>query len=374
MIGWAAIAAMAIQGDSNGFDPAKLQTMRDRMSQVVREGQLHGFVTLIERHGKIVSLDAFGTREAGANEPMKPDTIFQIMSMTKPVTAVAAAILVERGKMRWNDRVSDYLPAFADIRLADGRKPSTPIYVRQLFNHSSGISSDMPIDDSDRARLTLGQFVSRYIEKQPLRAEPGTEERYSGPGITVGGRIVEIVSGTSFEEFCRREIFAPLGMKDTAFFFPSSSRGRLSGVGVRDKGKLIADKEDPSRPGAVFANPAGGLYSTARDMAKFMRNMLRKRAGLLSAATVRLMTTPSPRLPGSGEEHAFGIGFSIVREPGPSRSLLPAGTFGHSGAFGSYMWADPANDMVGVFMSQRLGGVEREIDLFRTMVYSALRS
>ena len=372
MIGWAVLTAMAIQEDQ-GFDAAKLRAMRDRMAQVVREGQLHGIVTLIERHGKIVSLDAFGTREVGGREPMKTDTIFQIMSMTKPVTAVAAALLVEKGKLRWNDRVSDYLPAFADIRLADGRKPMSPIYVRQLFNHSSGISSDMPIEDSDRARLTLGQFVSQYIEKQPLRAEPGTEERYSGPGISVGGRIVEVVSGTSFEQFCHREVFARLGMNDTAFFLPVLSRGRLSGVGMRDKGKLMAFSEDPSRPGAVFANPAGGLYSTAEDMAKFMRDMLRKRGGLLSPATVRLMATPSPKLPGSGDEHAFGIGFSIVRGPGPARSLLPEGTFGHSGAFGSYMWADPANDLVGVFMSQRLGGVDREIDLFRTMVYASLK-
>lgn len=304
---------------------------------------------------------------------MRTDAIFQVMSMTKPVAAVAVALLVERGQLRWNDPVSDYLPAFGGLRKADGSLPSSPIRLRHLLSHTSGISSDMPIDDDNRASLTLAQFVDEYIVKQPLRNEPGAEERYSGPGTTVAGRIVEIVSRMAFADFCKAEVFDRLGMPDTHFFIPATKKSRLAGVGRRENGRLIPDPSDPSRPGARFANPAGGLYATALDMAKFQRAMLRKRGGLLSPATVDLMTTPGPPLPGSGEEHGFGIGFSIVRGPAPARSLVPAGSFGHSGAFGTYMWSDPANDIVGVFMSQRLGGVDREIDLFRTLVYSALR-
>ena len=356
-----------------GFDPARLQVLRERMASVVSEGRLHGIVTLIERGGKIVCLDAFGTRTVGGSEPMRTDTIFQVMSMTKPVTAVAAAILVERGLLRWNDPASDYIPAVGSLKLENGSAPTTPIRLRHLLNHTSGISSDMPIDDDDRAALTLAQFVDRFIAMQPLRAEPGTEERYSGPGISLAGRILEIVSKQSLEDFCRQAIFAPLQMSDTTFFISASKVGRLAGVGRREGGRLIPDSADPSRPGAKFANPAGGLYATAMDMARFQRAMLKKRGGLLSSATVDLMTTPSPRIPGSGEEQGFGLGFSTVRGPGPARNLLPAGSFGHSGAFGTYMWSDPENDIVGVFMSQRLGGVDREIDLFRTLTYSALR-
>lgn len=356
-----------------GFDPARLQTMRERMAEVVAHGRLHGIVTLIEKGGKIVSLDAYGTRTVGGTEPMRADTIFQIMSMTKPVAAVAVAILVERGQLRWNDPVSDYIPAIGELRLANGSRPASPIRIRHLLSHTSGISSDMPIDDDDRASLTLGQFVDQYISKQPLRTEPGTEERYSGPGLSVAGRIVEIVSKRSLEDFCQSEIFGKLGMPDTTYFVSAGKVSRLAGVGRRESGRLIADTSDPARPGAKFANPAGGLYATALDMAKFQRGMLKKAGGLLSPATVELMTTPGPRIPGSGEEHGFGLGFSIVRGPGPTRTLLPAGSFGHSGAFGTYMWSDPKNDIVGVFMSQRLGGVDREIDLFRTLVYAALR-
>lgn len=356
-----------------GFDPTRLQTMRDRMAQIIAEGRLHGIVTLIERGGKIVSLDAFGTRTVGGTEPMRTDTIFQIMSMTKPVAAVAAAILVERGQLRWNDTAADYVPAIGNLKLGNGVAPSSPIRIRHLLNHTSGISSDMPIDDDDRAALTLGQFVDRYIAVQPLRTEPGMEERYSGPGISLAGRIVEIVAKESLEAFCQKEIFGPLKMDDTAFFLPPAKATRLSGVGRRDGNRLIADTADPTRPGARFANPAGGLYSTAIDMARFQRAMLKRKGGLLSPATVDFMSTPSPSVPGSGEEHGFGMGFSIVRGPGPARNLLPAGSFGHSGAFGTYMWSDPVNDIVGVFMSQRLGGVDREIDLFRTLTYSALR-
>ena len=345
--------------------------MRNRMAALVNEGKLHGIVTLIERHGKIVSLDAFGTRTVGGKEPMRADTIFQIQSMTKPVAAVAAAILVERGRLRWNDSASTYLPAFESMKLSSGEAAKTPIQLRHLLNHTSGISSDMPVEDEDRASMTLAQFVE-LIEKQPLRSEPGTEVRYSGPGFSVAGRIVEIVSRKPFEVFCEDEIFRPLGMADTHYFLPKSKENRLSGVASRDSDALKPLPADPMRTGSKFANPAGGLYSTARDMARFQRDMLQKKGRILSREMIRLMTTASPRIPGSSEEFGYGIGWSIARGPGPTRSLLPPGTFGHVGAFGTYSWSDPENDIVGVFMTQGAFGLDAEIATFRTMVYASL--
>ncbi len=353
-----------------GFDPARIRAMRDRMAAAVSSGSLHGVVTLFERHGKVVSLDAFGTLRVGTPEPMRSDAIFQVMSMSKPVTAVAVAILAERGLLRFNDSAALYLPAFAEMKLADGKRSETPIRIHHLLSHTSGIAGDMPIEDEDRARMTLGAFVD-LVSKQPLRSEPGAETRYSGPGTSVAGRIVEVVSKKAFDRFCADEIFTRLEMLDSHFFLPRGLAGRLAGLGVWEQGKLAAGKDDPMRPGSRFANPAGGLYSTARDMARFHRAMLEK-GRLLSPGMVRLMTSPGPRLPGGSEESGFGLGWSVSRGPGPSRSLLPPGAFGHSGAFGTYGWADPTNDIVGVFMAQRIGGEVREIEIFRSMVYAAL--
>ncbi len=356
-----------------GFDPAKIQAMRTRLQSFVAEGRLPGMVVLIQRHGKLVSLDAIGYRAVGATAPMTADIVFQTMSMTKPFTATALCMLVERGLVRLSDPVSRYLPEFGKLRLKDGVAPSGPVRVRHLLNHTSGIASDMPISDEDRAGTTLQQFVE-LVARQPLVTEPGTAERYSGPAISVAGRIVEVVSGKPFERFLADEIFRPLGMNNSWMFLPAEERARLAGVSVLEDEQLKAETGDPARTGARFANPAGGLYSTAEDLARWHQAMLGGGAPVIGKTMLKLMTTlPTSRPIGAGEEVGFGVGWSVVRAPGPSSSLLPAGTFGHAGAYGSYSWTDPTTGIVGVFLSQRVFGADREIDAFRTMVYAAAK-
>lgn len=343
-----------------GFEPSRIQALRERMQGFVSSGELTGCVGLVWRHGKLVTWDAVGYLDVSQTKPMAFDTVFQAMSMTKPLAAAAVCLLVERGLVRLNDPVQRYLPAF------DRR-----IRVRHLLDHTSGIPSDMPVSDEERAKWTLAEFVD-LVAKQPLLTEPGTAERYSGPAISTAGRIVEIVSGKSFEQFLRKELFEPLKMRSSWMFLPPAERARLAEVPALESGRLVPTSDDPARPGARFANPAGGLYSTAADLARWHQAMLDGGKPVLSKATVdRMVRLPDTRPAGAGEEFGFGLGWSVARKR--TSGLLPAGTFGHSGAFGTYGWADSSTGIVGVFLAQRLYGAEREIDVFRTMVYAALR-
>jgi len=359
----------------------QIQRLERQMASEVAQQKMVGCVGLVMRNGRLLWSAGIGYANLESRSPMRPDAIFQVMSMTKPVAAVAAMILVERGQLRLHDPVADYLPEFSSIKVkGEGglKDPASAPRVRQLFQHTSGIASDTPISDEDRASLTLAQFV-KLVSEQPLFADPGTAERYSGPAVSTLGRIVEVVSGQRFEDFCQKEIFDPLGMKDTHYFLPASKSGRLAMVYRIEDGKIEKDSGDPLRKGARFANPAGGLYSTASDMAAFHQMMANggiladKR--VLAPLTVRAMTTiSSPTiLPGASQDLGYGLMWSIVRGPAPSRSLQTPGSFGHAGAFGTYGWVDPSQGLVAIFMSQRAWGADREIDLFRAMVNASLR-
>jgi CubicO group peptidase (beta-lactamase class C family) len=363
-------SASAAETARLGFDPHRLQSMRQRLSEFVHQGQISGAVTLIQRKGRLVSMDAIGYKSLETKEPMAFDTVFQAWSMTKPFTAVAISVLVERGLLRLQDPVQRYLPEFQAMKLRNGQAPGDSIRISQLLNHTSGIGSDTPISDEDRSKMTLKEFVS-LVARQPLENAPGTTVQYSGPGISVAGRIVEVVSGVSFEAFLEREIFQKLSLRSSWMFLPEAMRPRLaSGYSLED-GKLTLVSTDPFRIGSRFANPAGGLYSTASDIAAWQQAMLDGGAPILSSAMLNRMTQVAPSAVG-GSDHAFGLGWSVVRGPGATGSLVPAGTFGHSGAYGTYGWSDPKNQMVGVIMIQRAGGAEREVDVFRTMAYASL--
>ena len=258
-----------------GFDIIRLQSAAARLSQFVREQEVAGVIALVQRNGIPVSHTAHGYASMEPKKLMQKDTVFQVMSMTKPVTAAAVMICAERGLLNLDDPVSRYLPAFADLRVKqpDGTvKPANrTITIRHLLTHTSGLSSNDPggLDDATKARLTLSDYASRYGQ-DPLEFEPGTQIRYSGPGITAAGRIVEIVNKMKFETFLKVELFDKLKMKDTTFFASESYKSRLAQMTWFEEGAWRVINADPMRPGSKFANPAGGLYSTATDMARFM--------------------------------------------------------------------------------------------------------
>lgn len=312
---------------------------------------------------------------------MRTDTIFQVMSMTKPVTAIAVVMCAESGLLNLDDRIEKYLPRFRNlkIRREDGTLVSanSAPTIRQLLTHTAGFGSNDPagLDDDGKRKLTLSAYAELLAE-EPLVGQPGERIRYSGPGFSTLGRIVEVASGMPLEKFEEERIFRPLGMKDTYFFAPKEAYPRIAYTYMPDKGKLSPVEANPYREGAKFANPAGGLYSTAADMATLLECISEggslRGYRLLSPAGIDAMTaiqTGALQMDGS-DAQAFGLGFSVVKSPVGQMSLKPVGSFGHTGAFGTEFWTDRKRGIVAVYMEQGLddGAVRKT---FNTMVNAA---
>jgi len=358
------------------MDLARLARIPKRLGQLVDDGSIPGAVSLVARHGRILELDAVGSQDIEAKKPMATGSIFQIMSMTKPFTGVAAMMLVEEGKLELRRPVEDYLPEFKgqliEEKRADGstdtHAPAHPPTVWELMCHTSGLAGDPDgaLEDNPRTmRVPLAEAV-RFYSQQRLRFEPGTKWSYSNMGIATLGRIVEVVSGEDYVHFVETHILQPLGMKDTFFHAPEDKRARVAMVYKHENGKLVRSGAeilagDPAkfREGAKYPAPEFGLYSTASDLFRFYQMLLDGGTygghRFLSHASLDVMTrvhtpdvNPSGWLGGTG----YGLTFEIVNSPRGMLLLHPMGTFGHGGAFGTEGWMDPVHGVVRILMIQ----------------------
>ncbi|MBI3464961.1 MAG: serine hydrolase, partial [Planctomycetes bacterium] len=203
-------AGLLLEGNpaESGMDPEALKGIGERMRAFVAAKQMAGAVTLVARRGRVVHVEPVGKADIAAGRDMANDTLFAIASMTKPITAAAVMILHDEGRLKLDDLVSKYIPAFKDTALATG-KPAREITIRDCLTHTSGLSSDQ------RNQGTLANTVE-LLAKSPLAFEPGSKWQY-GPGLSVAGRVVEVVSGKPFDQFLSERIFLPLEMKDTSF-------------------------------------------------------------------------------------------------------------------------------------------------------------
>ncbi len=302
---------------------------------------------------------ARGWADLAKQRPILRNTVYQAMSMTKPIVVAAAMRLVERGLLDLDAPISRYLPSFATMSVLEGdaRGTSRPPTVRELMTHTSGIHPDNPggLSDEQKRSMTLAEYTE-LIAREPLAAQPGTRVRYSGTGTTVLGRIVEVVAGKDLERALYDEVFLPLGMDETSFFFRPEWRGRLAQPVYREEGKWVALGENPERPGARLANPAGGLYSTADDMADFVEAFAGggtfRGMRWLKRETVAEMVRVQVKPEVLGQEGAsrWGLGFNIHVAPSPI-----AGVVGHEGAFGTSFWFHPQLGRSGVLMTQHMG-------------------
>lgn len=330
------------------------------MSQFVAQNEVAGAVTLIAARDKVLQVAPVGRADIAGEKPMRPDTVFWIASMTKPVTAVAVQMLEEDGKLSMDDPASKHIPELAELRTAEG-KPAKPT-IRHLLTHTSGMGEASP--DEARAARTLADLIPAYARK-PVAFEPGARWQYCQSSINSAARIVEIVSGQPFPEFLERRLFTPLGMKDTTFYLTPEQRSRLAKSYRRTAdGKLeeaeifiLSGKDPTSRERYPAAN--GGLFSTAPDYARFCRMILRDGEldgqRCLQQESVRRMTSlqtgdlETGFTPGNG----WGLGWCVVRKPEGATAALSAGAFGHGGAFGTQAWIDPEKGLVFILMVQR---------------------
>ena len=337
-----------------GLSSAGLGRLHDVMARHIERGTVPGVVTLVSRRGE-VHVDAIGSLATDSRAPMQRDTIFRIASMTKPIAATALMMLVAEGKVKIEDPVSKYLPSFANLKFKDGT-PAPAITIQQILTHTAGLS---PTPAADAKRDTLAELTDA-LAKMPLQFEPGSKWQYSS-GITVAGRIVEVVSGEEFSAFLQRRIFDPLDMRDTTFRLSSEQAVRLAELYMPDGqgGLKPAPSVDPTI--ARLPSPSGGLYSTAGDMAKFYQAILNGEVGekklRLSGDQIKTMTTAvtgdlqAGFTPGS----AWALGWATVTRPQGVTRLVSPRTFGHGGAFGTQGWIDPQRRIILVLMIQRTG-------------------
>jgi CubicO group peptidase (beta-lactamase class C family) len=350
---------------------ASFNEIPGKMQALVDQGQVSGVVTLVATKDQILHCEAVGKSDLASGRDMRKDDIFWIASMSKPITAVAVAMLADEGKLRYDDPVEKYLPEFGKQSLVvestpDRRvlgRPAHPITLRELLTHTSGLGEYVVTDP----HWTLSE-MTKVIAREPLRFAPGSRWGYSTAGIDTLGRVVEVVSGQPFAQFVQQRIFDPLGMKDSTFWLTPEQAQRFA-TNYRlnpDTGKLEPAVIAYMYGGAVtdHARPAlggAGIFSTAQDVAKFYQMMLRggelggKR--LLQPATVTELTRNQTGELATRPGMTWGLGFCTVRDPKAmeANGALTAGSFGHGGAHGTNSWADPTRGVIYIIMLQRAG-------------------
>jgi CubicO group peptidase (beta-lactamase class C family) len=360
-----------------GANQAILSQIPQRIAHFIDTQTIAGAVTLVATGGDVLEFHAQGMADIEANRPMQKDTIFQIMSMTKPVTAIGIMMLAEEGKLALRDPVEQYLPEFRNQRVAANIGPDAahlsvpdhPITIRDLLTHTAGVQDAAPAAIHDYPQLMnvrLDEVVAQ-LSRQPLLFQPGTQWSYSSPGIEILGRLIEVCSGQKYEDFIAARILQPLGMKDTFFYPPADKLSRIAIVYVGRNGKLVRAPAtilagDPAkyRQGAVFPAPGWGLYSTAEDLLHLYRMMLNQGAyagrRYLSPFSVHLMTeahTTGIRPVGWMRGADYGLAWEVVTDPLGELAGHSKGTYGHGGAFGTQGWIDPQNDLISILMIQR---------------------
>jgi CubicO group peptidase (beta-lactamase class C family) len=410
-----------VKPEAVGFSAVKLKRLEETMQALVDQGQIAGGVTLLGRHGQIASLRSFGKLSLESGQPMPVDAIFRIRSETKPVTGVAMMILYDQGLWKLDDPITNYVPEFAGLRIAEGvdaagqpilTPVSRPPTMRELMTHTAGFAygiADDPASLADQAYFRAGVLQSSSLHDLvtkvaglPLYAQPGTLWRYS-VAADIQGYIIERLSGQSLPAFMEQRIFRPLGMKDTAFWAPAEKLPRLASVYDSDPatGRLVPAVEgawrDVTRPPAAPSG-GGGLLSTAGDFARFAQMILNggdlDGVRILEPETVALMrqnhlpasfrlTTdgtsnvlhpvvhqrPFPFATGMG----YGLDVAVAIDPAASGAPVGPGTISWGGSAGTWFWIDPTNDLFFIGMIQRLGGVGPGLDATsRSLVYQAL--
>lgn len=372
------------------FDATRIEQLRQRMQEFVDAGKTAGSVVLLARRKNITAF-ATGYQDLETKTPMRVNSLFQIASMTKPITAIGIMMLFDEGRLALTDPVAKFLPNFANIPLAekqaDGttriRKPARAITIKDLLTHTSGIGGGYPDkykDNFETRAYTLAEVVDA-IPTRALEFEPGSRWGYSNMGIAVLGRIIEVVSGKSYEQFLAERLFNPLKMEDTHFFLPESKRGRLATIYQVVNYKLVKAPVDHFRAAAKYPSPEAALYSSAADLGKLYLMLLNGGTGnnqrLLSPAAIELMTQnhTGDMKAGFSPGVGYGLGWSVVRNVEGTFRGQSIGAYGHGGLWKTYGYIDPKKELIGVLLMQRSssdGDLADEFNAFMQLAAAAI--
>ena len=394
------------RAESVGMSSGRLQRIDDVMQAYIDRNEIAGAVTLVARRGKVVHFSAIGNRDAESGTPMTHDTIFRIASMTKPIASVALMMMYEEGHFQLRDPISKWLPEFADMSVAipapaqerlGGRYKLVPavrpITVQHVLTHTSGMPNlyrgimqpeYIEMVGQTEPGDTVGDVLKR-VATLPLNFHPGDAWEYSR-ATDIVGRLVEVMSGQTLDEFLNERIFEPLEMTDTHFYLPESKLNRFATLYRPDDNGKMELAEAPTAESRFVAEPhvyfsgAGGLVSTARDYFRFHQMMLNggelEGTRILSRKTVELMTSNHTGDKGiwlTGPGYGFGLGYAIVTDLGQSGSPRSEGSYYWGGAYGTIFWVDPKEELIGILMEQirPYSHINTRADM-ATMTYQAI--
>jgi CubicO group peptidase (beta-lactamase class C family) len=348
-------------------DDPRLPGIGAVMQEMIAKNEIAGAVTAVVTKDKLLHLETTGFADVAAKRPMAPDTLFWIASMTKPVTGAAILMLQDEGKLSVTDPVAKYLPEFGALKAPSG-KPAN-LTILQMLTHTSGLG-EASGPAAQQAR-TLADLVPIWLAA-PMQYEPGEKWKYTQSGINAAGRVVEVVSGMTFDAFVQKRIFDPLGMTSTTFYPSAEQRGRLATAYAKNRDSGALESVPPRADFGSRDRPPqgnGGLFSTAPDYARFCRMLLNGgtldgRRYLSDTAMKYLATPQTADLPtgffqsdtygNRGANYGWGIATSILRVPHDGvAAMLSPGTYGHGGAWGTQAWIDPVKGVAYVLMVQR---------------------
>lgn len=345
----------------------KLSGIGPAMQDMISKNEIAGAVTLVASKDGVLHAEAAGFANAADQKLMAMDSMFWIASMTKPVTGAAIMMLQDEGKLSIADPVSKLIPEFSALTTPSG-KPAK-LTITQLMTHTSGLG-EAGGEAAQKAK-TLADLVPVWLAA-PMQYEPGSKWKYTQSGINAGARIVEVVSGMTFDAFLQKRLFDPLGMTNTTFYPTDAQRARIATACQKDKDTGRLGAVPPRSDFGIRGRPPlgnGGLYSTAGDYARFCRMLLNGGTldgrRILSPEAVKILSavhtgdTPcgffqSATFGNRGKNYGWGIGTCILRESheGVAEVLSP-GSFGHGGAWGTQAWIDPVKGLIYVLMVQR---------------------
>ena len=382
-----------------GFSSERLKRIGTVLKADIEKGQIPGAVVLVSRKGRIAYFESFGMRDKEKSLPMEKDSIFRVYSMTKSVVAVAAAILLEEGRLSLADPVAKYLPSFKDIQVGEIKKdetgkeavtlvkPSNTMTIQDLLRHTSGLSyffyppkaiQDMYLQAGmHKTEEMTNAEVCEKLAKLPLVAHPGTRYQY-GMSYDVMGRVVEVITGMPLDKFLEERVYKPLKMKDSGFQVKAADVDRL--VTVDPKWPLYIDPTKPQK----YLSGGGGTVSTAMDYARFGQMLLKggqlEGKRLLGQRTVAFMTSDHLGPMGNRDDalyvpgRGYGVGFDYyVRvDAGHAYFLGNVGEFYKGGAAGTIFWVDPNEDLVAAFMASAPDYREHYRFLVKNLIYQAI--
>ena len=384
-----------------GFSVTRLALAHEMLAQHVEDGRVAGLVAGVARHGKIVYLESVGWNQIEQDNSMLENSIFQIRSMSKPITAVAAMQLVEQGKMKLDDPVSKYIPSFAEMQVfldpaaADfnqTRPANREITIEDLLLNTAGLSHRFGALYRQNEVRSRGDSLEELAEKVatvPLIGDPGEQWVYS-ISITILGRVIEIVSGQKFDDYLNEHVYAPLQMTDTAFYVPDEKAERLARayrVSSEDRSlSLLPQMAIPITQDPPLLEGAAGIVSSVPDYLRFLQALLNggelDGERILQTDTVEAMTQnhisetlmPFGTNPNNPMlDRGWGYGMAVVVDETMSAYGTNNGEFGWSGSLGTFSWADPVSGTSVVIMLQiQPSGAYNIASKFKAMVHQSM--